>query len=192
MGGSTSLESGSDFLGSLPLGLAGPMREIARTCQLHPGQDWHGAAYSFVGRNDLAEGLAMGGKVRAEEEKRSAGYKPVKDYLVGFSPLSHWGEFIDGSIQASKPRRTIRSLIEQANALAVSELDTKLGVEVALDDFTKIRFGQDKRLEEVARMLRSSTVASIKLPDRPELKYAVSLLRSLLVSDLGSTVTKTR
>lgn len=98
--------------------------------------------------------------------------------------------------QASKPRRTIRSLIDQANALAISELDTKLGVgvEVALDDFTKVRFGQDKRLEEVGRMLRSSTVASIKLPDRPELKWVVCIFWSFVVSDsdLGLTVTKTR
>ncbi|KZV60330.1 hypothetical protein PENSPDRAFT_594179, partial [Peniophora sp. CONT] len=36
-------------------------------------------------------------------------------------------------------------------------------------DFAQIRFGQDKRLEEVARMLRSSAVCTVKMADRPDL-----------------------
>lgn len=39
-----------------------------------------------------------------------------------------------------------------------------------LEDFTRIRFGQDKRLEEVARMLCSSTVPTIKAIERPDLR----------------------
>jgi len=47
------------------------------------------------------------------------------------------------------------------------------GVELDLEAFTSIRFGQDRRLEEVTRMLRSSTVTSIKVAERPDLRYAV-------------------
>jgi anaphase-promoting complex subunit 1 len=57
------------------------------------------------------------------------------------------------------------------------------GVELDLDDFTNIRFGQDRRLEEVARMLCSSTIPSVRVMERPELKYAYffhSLRRSNL------------
>ena len=43
-------------------------------------------------------------------------------------------------------------------------------VELDTDDFSAVRFGQDRRLEDVARMLRSSGVVSIKVPERPELK----------------------
>lgn len=45
------------------------------------------------------------------------------------------------------------------------------GVELDLEAFTSIRFGQDRRLEEVARMLCSSTITSIKIADRPDLRY---------------------
>jgi anaphase-promoting complex subunit 1 len=45
------------------------------------------------------------------------------------------------------------------------------GVELDLENFTTIRFGQDKRIEEVARMLCSSTIPPIKMIERPEIKF---------------------
>ena len=45
------------------------------------------------------------------------------------------------------------------------------GVELDLDDFTQIRFGQDKRLEEVARMLCSAAIPTVKALERPELRF---------------------
>lgn len=48
------------------------------------------------------------------------------------------------------------------------------GVELDLEGFTEIRFGQDRRLEEVARMLCSSTIPSVRITERPELKYVIS------------------
>lgn len=51
------------------------------------------------------------------------------------------------------------------------ELSTVSGVEVDAEDFTRIRFGQDRRLEEAARLLRSSSNATVKMPERPELKW---------------------
>jgi anaphase-promoting complex subunit 1 len=45
-------------------------------------------------------------------------------------------------------------------------------VELNIDDFTRIRFGQDKRLDEVARMLRSSEVPTVRMVERPELRCA--------------------
>jgi len=44
------------------------------------------------------------------------------------------------------------------------------GIELDLKGFAKIRFGQDRRLEEVARMLCSAGVPSVRLVERPELK----------------------
>ena len=47
---------------------------------------------------------------------------------------------------------------------------TVSGVELDMENFTTIRFGQDKRIDEVARMLCSSLVPPIRMLDRPELK----------------------
>jgi len=68
---------GIDFLNRLPLGLAAPLREVARTCQLSPGQDWSAAAYEFVGRNDLAEGTHT-----RSDATIASNYRSVKDSLV--------------------------------------------------------------------------------------------------------------
>ena len=46
------------------------------------------------------------------------------------------------------------------------------GVELEIINFTDVRFGQDRRLYEVARMLRSSNIPSIRMPERPDLKCA--------------------
>jgi len=76
------------------------------------------------------------------------------------------------SAQGRHPRRSIHALIEEASAAAIGEISavSVSGVELNHDDFTKIRFGQDQRLDEVARMLRSSTVPSVKTIERPELR----------------------
>ena len=59
---------------------------------------------------------------------------------------------------------------EEVRQAISGEINAVSGVELDLEDFIEIRFGQDRRLEEVSRMLCSSTVPIIKMPDRPELK----------------------
>ncbi|KAI0315112.1 hypothetical protein OF83DRAFT_1133590 [Amylostereum chailletii] len=137
---------GPEFLDRLPLGLAAPLREVMRTCQLAPGQDWPTAAYEFIGRNDLAEGASDHTGATPQ-----GGYRTVKDFL-GLSK-----------------RKAMRAIVVEACGSAVNEISAGTGVELNLDDFTQIRFGQDKRLEEVARMLRSSTIPIVKVVERPEL-----------------------
>lgn len=68
-------------------------------------------------------------------------------------------------------RNTIGRLVSAARAAGGGEVDVVTGVELDLEAFTSIRFGQDRRLEEVARMLCSSTTTSIKIADRPDLRY---------------------
>ncbi|KAI0063298.1 hypothetical protein BV25DRAFT_1907082 [Artomyces pyxidatus] len=135
----------AEFLSCLPLGLAAPLREVARTCQLAPGQDWPAAAYDFVGRNDLAEGAH-----RHSGASSGGGYRSVKEYL------------------GSRPRRGVRVIIHEAAVSAMGQITAGSGIDVN-DDFTHIRFGQDKRLEEVSRMLRSSDIPTIRMVERPEL-----------------------
>jgi len=55
------------------------------------------------------------------------------------------------------------------------------GVDLNLKEFTDIRFGLDRRLEEVARMLCSSTIPTVKGLDR-EITYVSST--QMVFSDL--------
>lgn len=68
---------GLEFLNNLPLGIAAPLREAARTCQLSPPGDWPLAAYRAIGRNDLAACASD-----APDMLFSDGYRPVKDFIV--------------------------------------------------------------------------------------------------------------
>jgi anaphase-promoting complex subunit 1 len=72
-----SHQIGSTFLNVIPLGLAAPLREAARTCQLAPGQDWPANAYEFIGRNDLAEGASANPGLL-----NTNGYRVTKEFLV--------------------------------------------------------------------------------------------------------------
>lgn len=64
----------------------------------------------------------------------------------------------------------------QAAASGSGEIETVSGVELDLEGFTEIRFGQDRRLEEVSRMLCSSNIPSVKIAERAELKWVVIVL----------------
>ncbi|KAJ7468501.1 hypothetical protein FB451DRAFT_1136619 [Mycena latifolia] len=135
------------FLNRLPLGVLSPIREAARTCQLAPPSDWPLEAYRAVGRNDVAASASQ-----APDLLFGDGYKSVKDF-----------------IDPSGPRLTIEDLVAEAKIAGAGEVESVSGVELDLDDFTNIRFGQDRRLEEVARMLCSSIVPSVRVMERPEL-----------------------
>ncbi|KAJ3566722.1 hypothetical protein NP233_g6827 [Leucocoprinus birnbaumii] len=138
---------GDKLLDSLPLGVAAPIREAARTCQLVPPSGWPLHAYMAIGRNDLAASAD-----ETMEQFNRDGFKSKKDF---FSP--------------GQPRQTISHFVSAARAAGGGETDVVTGVELDLEAFTTIRFGQDRRLEEVTRILRSSAITSIKIPDRPDL-----------------------
>ncbi|KAH0579751.1 hypothetical protein H2248_002588 [Termitomyces sp. 'cryptogamus'] len=136
-----------EFLSRLPIGIAAPLREAARTCQLAPPGDWPLAAYRAIGRNDLAASADD-----APDLLFSDGYKSVQEF-----------------INPTRPRPTVGEIVNQARAAASVEVEAVTGVELDLADFTDIRFGQDRRLEEVARMLCSSKIPNINWIERPEL-----------------------
>ncbi len=68
------------------------------------------------------------------------------------------------------PRKTYRALFEEAHKAVHHGDEIVSGVELDLADFTDVRFGQDRRLQEVARMLRSSITPTIRMQDKPELR----------------------
>lgn len=51
-------KKGTAFLNSLPLGIAAPLREAIRTCQLSPPSHWRTEHYDLIGRHDLAFSIA--------------------------------------------------------------------------------------------------------------------------------------
>ena len=71
---------GPEFMNRLPIGLAAPLREAARTCQLAPPGDWPLAAYRAIGRNDLAASASD-----APDLLYSDGYRPIKDFIVSLA-----------------------------------------------------------------------------------------------------------
>jgi anaphase-promoting complex subunit 1 len=68
---------GPEFLRKLPLGVASPLVEAARTCQLCPPGDWSTAAYNAIGRNDLAASANYAPDMLVDD-----GYRPPKYYIV--------------------------------------------------------------------------------------------------------------
>ena len=61
----------------LPLGIAAPLREAARTCQLAPPGNWQLDAYRPIGRNALATSATEN-----SDAFISKGYNPRKEYIV--------------------------------------------------------------------------------------------------------------
>lgn len=70
-------------LNRLPLGVAAPVHEAARTCQLSPPRGWSAAGYNAIGRNDLA---AAGSE--APSMVLNEGYRAIKDYIASNSSMS--------------------------------------------------------------------------------------------------------
>jgi anaphase-promoting complex subunit 1 len=75
-------------LGLVPLGLAAPIREAARTCQLAPAGNWTGAAYRLIDRNDLAEGVSA-----TPDRIGGDGYLSVRDAMVSYTSSSVVSDF---------------------------------------------------------------------------------------------------
>jgi anaphase-promoting complex subunit 1 len=65
------------FLGKLPLGVAAPLREAMRTCQLALPPEWPLKAYEAVGRDDVAASARQ-----PQVYKGDTGFKPRKDFIV--------------------------------------------------------------------------------------------------------------
>ncbi|KAJ4490696.1 hypothetical protein J3R30DRAFT_122797 [Lentinula aciculospora] len=135
-----------EFIARLPLGIAAPLREAIRTCQLTPPLDWSQEAYKMISRDDVAASANASPAMILTN-----GYRSAKEYLT-----------------STRLRKTIGQITSEARAASLGESETTTGVELELDEFTNIRFGQDRRLEEIARLLSSSTISSARSLERPD------------------------
>lgn len=127
----------------LAIGVASPIREALRTCQLSPPGDWPTEAYILVGRGDLA---------------RMSEVRPV----------------VFQADSAPPDRRRVFQIVEAMRAGVSTDVKSASGVELNIGGFTDIRFGEDRRLHEVARMLQSSTAPSVSMPGMADIRYAYS------------------
>ncbi|KAF5357388.1 hypothetical protein D9758_005889 [Tetrapyrgos nigripes] len=137
---------GEDFISKLPLGIASSLKEAARSCQIAPPLEWPAAAYKAIGREDVAASVTQGPDLLSKD-----GYLSMKEYT-----------------NPNRPRRTINQIVQAAKIATAGEVELSTGVELDLEEFTSVRFGQDRRLDEVARMLCSSTPAVVKHVERPD------------------------
>jgi len=63
----------------------------------------------------------------------------------------------------------MQGILTEARDFVSGDADDMTGVKLDLDDFTEVRFGQDRRLQEVGRLLDSSTISTVKPPsERPD------------------------
>lgn len=131
----------------LAVGVASPIREALRACQLCPPGDWPTEAYILVGRSDLA---------------RMSEIRPVV-FQADSSPSE---------------RRRFFQIIEDMRAGVSTDVKSASGVELNIGGFTDIRFGEDRRLHEVARMLQSSAPPSVAMPGMADIRYATYALTS--------------
>ena len=52
-----------------------------------------------------------------------------------------------------------------------AETNTTANLDLTVREVTDVRFGQDRRIDEVSRLLCSSTIPSVKMSDRNEMPY---------------------
>jgi anaphase-promoting complex subunit 1 len=70
----------SELVTNLPLGIAAPLKEAARTCQLSPAGDWPIALYTAIGRNDRAASANHTPDILFND-----GYRSMKSHIVSLS-----------------------------------------------------------------------------------------------------------
>ncbi|CAJ0827221.1 63_t:CDS:10 [Entrophospora sp. SA101] len=122
---------------ALPFGVSVPLHEAIRKCRELPPSNWPADAYILIGREDLAE-LELG--------------KPI-GYIHS-----------RGVRREPKPRyqaEIIDTVLHPRPGVSLDEVDS---TEISNHEITDLRFGKDKRLDEVRRLLQNTTIVKVDLP----------------------------
>ncbi|KAF0515978.1 putative Anaphase-promoting complex subunit 1 [Gigaspora margarita] len=123
---------------ALPCGLALPLREAIRKCREDPPSDWPGEAYILVGREDLAE-LTFGMPI---------GYIHAR-----------------GNRMEMKPKNIMQIVESTIPPISPQDQDEDInGTEISNHEITDLRFGNDKRLLEVQKLLQSCNTIKVDFP----------------------------
>ncbi|TPX44078.1 hypothetical protein SeMB42_g04443 [Synchytrium endobioticum] len=122
----------------LPYGIAVPIREALRRCRIEPPGHWHADALVLVGREDVAEQIRGVAVPSLYLQQCQAEHESVKD---------------------------VRTITETVQPFRKPEEDD--GCNVSDHPVTKLIFGNDGRLEEVATLLSSLKPLIIATDERP-------------------------
>ncbi|KAG9007464.1 Anaphase-promoting complex subunit 1 [Tulasnella sp. JGI-2019a] len=138
----------SHHLAGLPLGVSLPLKEAIRLCQENPPMDWSPALYKLIDRMDLA-------KMASDWTTHYPGYGESFKYKR--------------ELQQRDGGETVGSIVQNAKMIADGILVDKSGQAMYNREFSDVRFGVDRRLREVDRMLQTSSTTTVKILERPDL-----------------------
>ncbi|CAJ0745499.1 1491_t:CDS:10 [Entrophospora sp. SA101] len=130
---------------ALPFGVSVPLHEAIRKCRELPPSNWPADAYILIGS---FFGFGMGTFYLAELELG----KPI-GYIHS-----------RGVRREPKPRyqaEIIDTVLHPRPGVSLDEVDS---TEISNHEITDLRFGKDKRLDEVRRLLQNTTIVKVDLP----------------------------
>lgn len=133
----------AEWLADLPFGLAMPIHEMMKVCQNNPGKDWSPDVYAIIGRADLAT-QALAGEVVSRDDARP-----------DVSPLTKISAEVQLDIE-DKP--TVGDLMA-----TIGDASTKS--KVFQPSLPHVRFGSDRRVAEVERIMQTSRVRTVAVDD---------------------------
>ena len=172
----------SDFE-RLPPGVSVPLMEVMHRCKAHPPARWPAAAYILLGRQDLAAACSTGGGAQQGTPDGS----PLTAAQAGGSPLLHmpythtlWPETSaesDFTRVAENLEHGDSSVADKRGTTAIAEILEHDGMEGLEEGVYKLRFGKDKRIADLRRLLSSIIVQVVHIksnqdPGDPELVAA--------------------
>ncbi|KAG8883968.1 Anaphase-promoting complex subunit 1 [Tulasnella sp. 332] len=147
----------SHNISALPLGVSLPLKEAIRLCQDNPPMDWSPGLYKLIDRMDLA-------KMASDWTTHYPGYGESFKYKRELARTDHL--FFQ---QQKDDNETVGSIVQNAKMAADGILVDKSGQTMYNREFSDVRFGVDRRLREVDRMLQTSSTTTVKILERPDL-----------------------
>ncbi|PXF39822.1 Anaphase-promoting complex subunit 1 [Gracilariopsis chorda] len=138
-------------LDSLPFGVALPLQDALWVCRQGPKLSWPLEAFALIGREDIFGGTSPN---QGSDETRGD-HIPTNEDLA-LLQIRAKGTLLSLSVDNNSTRGRYLSRNKNADSLNSIDLKGKKdGCEMS-GDIHKLRFGEDRRLEEVKRILRST------------------------------------
>lgn len=169
----------------LPFGVAIPLVDALWRCRRSPKRTWKPECFLLIGREDLLSVQSCGLDVHEyplDVQEYGTDYSLIRMHSAAVSD-DQYLEVSDG-LASSAPKNSSSSEMDASND----------GCETT-DFVYKLRFGEDRRLHEVRRMLRSTTpivvssnfeMSAVQEPDSREFEAKLAiLLRKRLASPVG-------
>lgn len=158
----------ADKLNLLPFGISIPIKEALKLCQEAPPMDWEPQQYVLIDRFDLAKMAAF------DWENNVSGFGEAYRYkqeAVSTSFSSQPTRSLTSPFQIYRDEReTIGAIVQGAKLAADGQAPVDIEDSMSNREFTDVRFGIDRRLREVDRMLQSSSITTVRILERPDLK----------------------